>query len=238
MATRLTTFNAASTPLSFKRMNPIPLDQTSHFDNYEEAIQYSHNDPTAYVGQLLVVSNPIGADQYEEKLYVIDNEAGDLREIGGLSETQIREIISESVDDTDYQSQIDDLENKIRAASGAMRLVGFISNQQQLQSLFDPETIEELSSSEENAGYTLRFAANLTYNGVAYKVGDLLTLFQGAWVHIPAGDELEATPISLELINSFLDNTDNYQIINGEIVDITDIGGGGGSGGVIVRPGR
>jgi hypothetical protein len=37
-------------PISYKRGNPIPLDKSSVWYNYDSMVAYASSDPTAYVG--------------------------------------------------------------------------------------------------------------------------------------------------------------------------------------------
>lgn len=72
----------ASLPISYKRGNPIPLDQTSIWYSYELMKQYAESDPTAYVGQIMGL---VDAENESVSVYVIKNIAGDLKEIGDSS---------------------------------------------------------------------------------------------------------------------------------------------------------
>lgn len=66
-------------PISIKRGNPIPLDATSIWYDYDSMAHYAATDVTAYVGQILV-----HVDEVAEvaKVYVIANPAGDLTLVG------------------------------------------------------------------------------------------------------------------------------------------------------------
>lgn len=72
-------------PLNFRRGNPNPLDNSSVWASLEAAQNYAQNDPVAYVGQILTVVEDVIVDDVTVKTataYVIDNEAGDLKEVG------------------------------------------------------------------------------------------------------------------------------------------------------------
>jgi hypothetical protein len=70
-------FNVMYLPAAIQRNNPIPLDSTAVWYDYNLMAAYAANDPTAYVGQILslVVDNVANA-------YIITNLAGDLEKVG------------------------------------------------------------------------------------------------------------------------------------------------------------
>lgn len=70
-------FNVMYLPAAIQRNNPIPLDSTAVWYNYDLMAAYAASDPTAYVGQILslVVDGVANA-------YIITNVAGDLEKVG------------------------------------------------------------------------------------------------------------------------------------------------------------
>ena len=90
-----------SLPISYKRGNPIPLDKSSVWYDYDLMMEYAATNGTAYVGQILSLVN---AEDNSAKAYIILNQSGDLEEIGtgalisgigdrlGDVETQISDI--------------------------------------------------------------------------------------------------------------------------------------------------
>lgn len=70
-------FNVMYLPAAIQRNNPIPLDSTAVWYDYDLMAAYAASDPTAYVGQILslVVDNVANA-------YIITNLAGDLEKVG------------------------------------------------------------------------------------------------------------------------------------------------------------
>ena len=71
--------------LNIRRGNPNPLDNSAVWASLEAAQNYARTDATAYVGQLLTVVSDVTVDEVTVKTataYVIDNEAGDLKEVG------------------------------------------------------------------------------------------------------------------------------------------------------------
>jgi len=71
--------------LNIRRGNPNPLDNSSVWASLAEAQNYAKTDPVAYVGQILTVVTDVVVDEVTVKTataYVIDNEAGDLKEVG------------------------------------------------------------------------------------------------------------------------------------------------------------
>jgi hypothetical protein len=72
-------------PLNFRRGNPNPLDNSSVWGSLAAAQNYAKTDPVAYVGQVLTVVEDVIVGETTVKTataYVIDNAAGDLKEIG------------------------------------------------------------------------------------------------------------------------------------------------------------
>lgn len=70
-------FNVMYLPAAIQRNNPIPLDSTAVWYDYDLMAAYAVSDPTAYVGQILslVVDGVANA-------YIITNVAGDLEKVG------------------------------------------------------------------------------------------------------------------------------------------------------------
>lgn len=70
-------FNVMYLPAAIQRNNPIPLDSTAVWYDYDLMAAYAASDPTAYVGQILslVADNVANA-------YIITNLAGDLEKVG------------------------------------------------------------------------------------------------------------------------------------------------------------
>lgn len=77
-------------PISYKRGNPIPLDKSSVWYDYDSMAAYAASDPTAYVGQILSL---VEESNNLSKIYIILNTAGDLKEIGSGSLEQTTENI-------------------------------------------------------------------------------------------------------------------------------------------------
>jgi hypothetical protein len=71
--------------LNIRRGNPNPLDNSSVWASLADAQNYAKTDPVAYVGQILTVVTDVVVNEVTVKTataYVIDNEAGDLKEVG------------------------------------------------------------------------------------------------------------------------------------------------------------
>lgn len=71
--------------LNIRRGNPNPLDNSSVWSSLSAAQNYAQTDPVAYVGQILTVVEDVVVGEETIKTataYVIDNEAGDLKEVG------------------------------------------------------------------------------------------------------------------------------------------------------------
>jgi hypothetical protein len=98
--------------LNIRRGNPNPLDNSSVWGSLAEAQNYAKTDPVAYVGQILtvvtdvVVKEMVDGAEVEKTIktstaYIIDNEAGDLKEVGS------------TYDDATLVGRIDDVEDSI-----------------------------------------------------------------------------------------------------------------------------
>ena len=101
MAIFLTDFpkNLTEYPNAFKRQGAFPLEMYSVFQNLEQAKTYAKENPVAYVGQPLAVSElkEITTGEGEEAtteniqdthFYVIGNTVGDLIELGTLADIE------------------------------------------------------------------------------------------------------------------------------------------------------
>lgn len=84
-------FNVMYLPAAIQRNNPIPLDSTAVWYDYDLMVAYAANDPTAYVGQILslVVDNVANA-------YIITNLAGDLEKVGSAVVADNKTIVLEN----------------------------------------------------------------------------------------------------------------------------------------------
>lgn len=71
--------------LNIRRGNPNPLDNSSVWASFDEAQNYAKTSKIAYVGQIITVVEEID-EILTATAYVIDNEAGDLKEIGASTE--------------------------------------------------------------------------------------------------------------------------------------------------------
>ena len=61
-------------PLSIGRLNPLPVDGSTVWATYEEALAYAQSDVTAYVGQILFV-------KADSTLYLIADTSGTLTKL-------------------------------------------------------------------------------------------------------------------------------------------------------------
>lgn len=69
-----------SVPFNYRRGNPMPLDDDEVWLSFDAAQEYARTSPVAYVGQILNV-----IEDGDGKCYMIINENGDLKDIGGES---------------------------------------------------------------------------------------------------------------------------------------------------------
>lgn len=77
-------------PLSLKRGNPIPIDTTLVWYNYEAMKTYASSSPIAYVGQILSLVNE---KDNNATAYIIINTKGDLYEIGQVTFADNKAIV-------------------------------------------------------------------------------------------------------------------------------------------------
>lgn len=76
------TFNVMALPLAISRANPIPVDSTAVWYSLEEMKAYAASNPVAYVGQILTL---VDEASNSATAYVIENAAGDLKEVGSAT---------------------------------------------------------------------------------------------------------------------------------------------------------
>ena len=81
-------FNVMYLPAAIQRNNPIPLDSTAVWYDYDKMAAYAATDPTAYVGQILslIIDNVA-------KAYIITNLAGDLEAVGSAVITDDKTLV-------------------------------------------------------------------------------------------------------------------------------------------------
>ena len=72
-----------SLPISYKRGNPIPLDKSSVWYDYNLMKAYAESDPVAYVGQILGL---VDSTNGTATAYIILNVEGELQKIGASTE--------------------------------------------------------------------------------------------------------------------------------------------------------
>lgn len=99
-----------SLPISYKRGNPIPLDKSAVWYDYDQMVAYAKNDATAYVGQILSL---VQAEDLTSKAYIILNEQGDLEILG--SGNLISDVDNIKLQLNDINSSIELLLNRVGA---------------------------------------------------------------------------------------------------------------------------
>lgn len=87
-------------PISISRGNPIPLDKSSIYYEYEQMASYATSDPTAYVGQIVVL-----VDEFEKKAtaYIIKDVEGTLQEIGATASAEVFEQLQQTIQELQEQ---------------------------------------------------------------------------------------------------------------------------------------
>ena len=120
------TANGFGMPLNMRRANPDPLDNSSVWASYAEALEYAKNDPVAYVGQLItVVTAPTeeGVKEHTVDVYKIEldeNGEGTLVKVG--SSEEVAEL------DADVQKLIVDVANAVTNISTLTTTIGTIES--------------------------------------------------------------------------------------------------------------
>ena len=71
--------NFMGLPMNIARGNPIPLDKSAIWYNYEEMLNYAATNPVAYVGQILGL---VDEENNTAKAYIILNTDGNVQEVG------------------------------------------------------------------------------------------------------------------------------------------------------------
>lgn len=87
-------------PISIQRGNPIPLDKTSIYYDFEQMSSYAQSDPTAYVGQIVVLVNE---SDKKATAYIIKDIEGNLQEIGATASTEGYETLTQSIKELQEQ---------------------------------------------------------------------------------------------------------------------------------------
>lgn len=140
--------------VAIHRNNPLPLDGTSVFFSLNDAQRYARgeklsdnqNGATAYVGQLIAV-----IENNNAKAYVIENAAGDLKELASASTTagDIDSIVTQfnnflSNEYSPLSSRVDGIESIVSVLSASEDTDGSIDN---IKKLISDET--ERATAEE-----------------------------------------------------------------------------------------
>jgi predicted nucleic acid-binding Zn-ribbon protein len=142
-------------PISYKRGNPIPLDKSAVWYDYDAMVAYATTDPTAYVGQILSLVDT--TEENAAKVYVILNTAGEIEEVGSgsLSDTvdtielQLEEI---SGDIGDIQTTLDKVVASVGApADGDAVATGLFAEVEKKANAADVYTKEEADLQIEQA---------------------------------------------------------------------------------------
>lgn len=77
-------------PISIARGNPIPLDNSEIWYNFDEMVEYAKSNPIAYVGQILGF---VDESKGTAKAYIILNTEGNIKEIGSATVVDNKTII-------------------------------------------------------------------------------------------------------------------------------------------------
>ena len=116
------TANGFGMPLNMRRANPDPLDNSSVWGSYAEALNYAQNDPVAYVGQIVtVVTAPEEGSEAKEhtvEVYKIELDSegkGTLVKVGTSDEvadldTEVKQI---ETDLADVKTDVEEVSGKV-----------------------------------------------------------------------------------------------------------------------------
>ncbi len=149
-------------PISYKRGNPIPLDKSAVWYDYDAMVAYATSDPTAYVGQILSLVD--ATSNTPAKVYVILNTAGEIEEVGSGSlsgavdsiELQLEEITG---DIGTIQTTLDQVVANVGApADGEAAATGLFAELEKKANAADVYTKEETDT---NIGAAVAQAAHL-----------------------------------------------------------------------------
>lgn len=90
MATINKNIAASSLPITFKRGNPVPLDNSSVWYDYESMAAYAQSGATAYVGQILAYVNETDSTT---TIYAIKDTDGTLEAVGSRTQGDDKSIV-------------------------------------------------------------------------------------------------------------------------------------------------
>lgn len=90
MATINNNIAASSLPITFKRGNPVPLDNSSVWYDYESMVTYAQSGATAYVGQILAYVNETDSTT---TIYAIKDTDGTLEAVGSQTQGDDKSIV-------------------------------------------------------------------------------------------------------------------------------------------------
>lgn len=90
MATINKNIAASSLPITFKRGNPVPLDNSSVWYDYESMVTYAQSGATAYVGQILAYVNETDSTT---TIYAIKDTDGTLEAVGSQTQGDDKSIV-------------------------------------------------------------------------------------------------------------------------------------------------
>lgn len=90
MATINKNIAASSLPITFKRGNPVPLDNSSVWYDYESMVTYAQSGATAYVGQILAYVNETDSTT---TIYAIKDADGTLEAVGSQTQGDDKSIV-------------------------------------------------------------------------------------------------------------------------------------------------
>ena len=169
------TSNGFGMPLNMRRSNPDPLDNSSVWSSYAEALEYAQNNPVAYVGQIITVVNAPteeGAKEHTVDVYKIEldnNGVGTLVKVNAADEvadldTEVQGIKTElntvTSDLDTVKGKVSTLENDISTAKDDIDKVeeSIVSNTGDIETLqtdlgqltSDVRTVEGNVSSHES----------------------------------------------------------------------------------------
>lgn len=205
--------NYMALPLKIRRGNPLPLDESAVWYDYEELVAYAQSNPVAYVGQILV---HVDEEQSTVNAYMIQNTSGNLIKLasttasGDLTEDVLelqgkvsaletlvgKKGAESSIVATDVWNAIEEVKAAYEAADTAIseNLSANYYNKTATDSQIDAKIAAKLGATYVPAG-TITFeelpelSADIV--GKVYNIKNAFTtnenFLEGAGVQVPAG---------------------------------------------------
>lgn len=222
-----------STGVSFKRTNPLPLDQSSVFESRELAEAYALSNPVAYPGQIIAVLE----DNSQMNIYVltqieqVENDVAvyslGLRDIGAsvdLSDYSTTEQVNEAIENAISQIELPqdvDTQTKLISGDNYIDVSGdFVAGAENVYTLkINTETLKSLIGAETTSAMEFK-GATATLPILADK-GDIYKTIDN--IMVPAENDAEGLGFTTSIGDSIVceGNDKWYLIPSGDDIEDT-----------------